>query len=142
MRTINRWAIVMGALLLAAAVGFAAFQVGTAHGVAMSGQGAHAPAGAVPYPPYYAWHGPWGFGLLFLPLLFFAFWFLIVRGLFWHRAWHGGWRRGCCGPYGPHGPYGHHGHYGPCGPHGPHDGCREGREPAGDETDTEGAEEP
>jgi len=113
MRTINRWAIVIGVLLFAAVVGFAAFQAGTAHGVEMSGT---APGGpAVPHPyPHYGWHGPWGFGLVVFPLLFFAFWFLVLRGLFWRAAWHPRWRSGWrCGCYGPHGRWGEHEAEGP-----------------------------
>lgn len=97
-----RWIAFAGALLLAAAVGFWAFQAGVAHGIEQSGKivvpPAGAPAaGAYPYPyPYYGWHRPWGFGFFFVPLFFFAFWFLIVRGLFWRRSWYGGG----CGPRG------------------------------------------
>lgn len=55
------------------------------------------PGGPYPYPyPYYGWHRPWGFGFLFIPL-FFAFWFFVVRGLFWRRGRYYG---GGCGPRG------------------------------------------
>jgi hypothetical protein len=103
----NRWLILLGALLLAAAVGFWAFQAGVAHGIEQSGKIVVAPppaAGAYPYPyPYYGWHRPWGFGFFFGPLFFIAFWLILVRGLFWRRrAWYGGY-----GGYGPGcGPYG------------------------------------
>jgi hypothetical protein len=99
-----RWIALLGALLLATAVGFWAYQAGVAHGIEQSGKivvpPAGAPAaGAYPYPyPYYGWHRPWG-GFFFVPLFFFAFWLFIVRGLFWRRAWHGGYRGGC--GYGP-----------------------------------------
>jgi hypothetical protein len=102
-----RWAALVGALLLAAAVGFWAYQAGVAHGIEQSSkiivpQAGAPPAGPYPYPypSYYGWHRPWGFGFFFVPLFFFAFWFLVVRGLFWRRrAWYGG---GGCG-YGPRG---------------------------------------
>jgi hypothetical protein len=102
----NRWWILVGALLLAAAVGFWAFQAGTAHGIEQSGKIVVAPppaAGAYPYPyPYYGWHRPWGGGFFFGPLFFIAFWLILVRGLFWRRrAWYGGYGPGCGrGPYG------------------------------------------
>ena len=67
-----------------------------AHGIEQSGKivvpssgGAGVARGPYPYPyPYYGWHRP-GFGFLFIPL-FFVFWFLVLRGLFWRRAWYGG----------------------------------------------------
>ena len=93
MSNTHRWIALVGALLLAAAVGFAAWQAGVAHGIEQSGKIVVPPSGG-PYPyPYYGWHRPWGFGFLFIPL-FIAFWFFVVRGLFWRRAWYGGG----CGP--------------------------------------------
>ncbi len=92
-----RWIVIVGALLLAVTVGFAAWQAGVAHGIEQSGKIVVPPSGG-PYPyPYYGWHRPWGFGFgfLFIPL-FFAFWFFVVRGLFWRRAGKGGG----CGPRG------------------------------------------
>jgi hypothetical protein len=104
----NRWLIfALCALLLAAGVGFWAFQAGTAHGIEQSGKIVVAPppaAGAYPYPyPYYGWHRPWGSGFFFGPIFFIAFWLILFRGLFWRRrAWYGGY-----GGYGPGcGPYG------------------------------------
>jgi hypothetical protein len=101
MNSTHRWIVLVGALLLAAAVGFWAYQAGVAHGIEQSGKIVVSPSGGpYPYPyPYYGWHRPWGFGFLFVPL-FFAFWFLVMRGLFWRRAWYGG---GC----GPRGRFGH-----------------------------------
>ena len=93
-----RWSVLVGALLLAVVVGFAAYNAGVAHGVEQSGKIVvpGPPSGPYPYPyPYYGWHRPWGFGFFFVPL-FFLFWFLVVRGLFWRRAWYGGG----CGPRG------------------------------------------
>jgi hypothetical protein len=103
MNNTSRWIAFVGALLLAVMVGFAAWQAGVAHGIEQSGKIVVPPPGApAPYPypyPYYGWHRPWGFGFgfLFIPL-FFGFWFFVVRGLFWRRAWHGG--GGCGGPRG------------------------------------------
>ena len=94
MNNTHRWIVVVGALLLAATVGLVAYQAGMAHGIEQSGKIVAPPSG--PYPYYgYGWHRPWGFGFLFVPL-FFAFWFFVVRGLFWRRAGYGGG----CGPYG------------------------------------------
>lgn len=103
-----RWIALVGALLLAAMVGFAAFQAGVERGIEQSGKIVVAPpSGAQPYPypypyPYYhGWHRPWGFGFFFFPL-FFLFWFLIVRGLFWRRRWYGpGYGAGYGGGCGP-----------------------------------------
>jgi len=101
-----RWIALAGALLLAAAVGFWAYQAGVAQGIEQSGKivvpqaGAPAAAYPYPYPYYYGWHRPWGFGFFFVPFFFFAFWLFVIRGLFWRRrAWYGGG----CGPYGPYG---------------------------------------
>jgi hypothetical protein len=97
MNSTHRWIVLAGALLLAIAVGFWAYQAGMAHGIEQSGKIVAPPSGGpYPYPyPYYGWHRPWGGGFFFVPL-FFIFWFLVVRGLFWRRAWYGGG----CGPRG------------------------------------------
>ena len=97
MNSTYRWIALAGALLLAVAVGFWAYQAGVANGIEQSGKIVIPPSGGpYPYPyPYYGWHRPWGFGFFFVPL-FFVFWFLVVRGLFWRRAWYGGG----CGPRG------------------------------------------
>ena len=103
-----RWIVLVGALLLAAMVGFAAWQAGVAHGIEQSGKiviSSPGVAGAAPAPypypyPYYGWHRPWGFGFFFMPFFFIFFWIFIVRGLFWRRAaWYGGYG-GPCGPRG------------------------------------------
>ncbi|HKH47595.1 MAG TPA: hypothetical protein VKM72_23305 [Thermoanaerobaculia bacterium] len=103
MNNTHRWIAFVGALLLALVVGLTAWQAGVAHGIEQSGKIVVAPSGPhpgpYPYPyPYYGWHRPWGFGFgfLFIPL-FFAFWFFVVRGLFWRRA---GYGYGGCGPRG------------------------------------------
>jgi hypothetical protein len=90
-----RWIAIVGSLLIAIVVGFWAYNAGVAHGVEQSGKIAVPPSGPYPYPyPHYGWHGPGGFGFFFVPLFFFAFWFLVIRGLFWRRrGWYGG-----CGP--------------------------------------------
>lgn len=96
MNNTHRWIAFVGALLLALAVGLTAWQAGVAHGIEQSGKIVVPPSGPYPVPyPYYGWHRPWGFGFLFVPL-FFAFWFFVIRGLFWRRAWYGG-------GYGPRG---------------------------------------
>jgi hypothetical protein len=93
-----RWAVLVGALLLACAVGFWSYQAGMAHGIEQSGKLVAPPPGAYPYPyPYYGWHRPWGFGFFFGPLFFLAFWLIFVRGLFWRRRYGYG---GGCGPRG------------------------------------------
>ena len=100
MSNTQRWIVIVGALLLAATVGFAAWQAGVAHGIEQSGKIVVSPSGPYPSPypyPYYGWHRPWGFGFFFGPLVFLAFWFILIRGLFWRRAWYGG---GCYGPRG------------------------------------------
>jgi len=104
MNNTHRWITFVGALLLALVVGLTAWQAGVAHGIEQSGKIVVAPSGPnpgpYPYPyPYYGWHRPWGFGFgfLFIPL-FFAFWFFVVRGLFWRRAGYG--YGGGCGPRG------------------------------------------
>lgn len=102
MNSTYRWIVLVGALLLATMVGFAAWQAGVAHGIEQSGKIVVPPSGGagapypVPYPYYYGWHRPWGFGFgfLFVPL-FIVFWLIAVRGLFWRRAWYGGYRGGC-----------------------------------------------
>lgn len=113
MSTHYRWIALVGALLLAAMVGVAAYQAGVERGIEQSGKivvapppGTGTPASPYPYPypyPYYGWHRPWGFGFFGFPL-FFLFWFLIIRGLFWRRAWYGGaWYDGYGGGCGPRG---------------------------------------
>jgi hypothetical protein len=101
-----RWAVLVGALLLASAVGFWAYQAGVAQGIEQSGKivvpapGAYPSQYPPPYPPpypYYGWHRPWGFGFFFGPLFFLAFWLIVVRGLFWRRRYGYG---GGCGPRG------------------------------------------
>jgi len=92
----NRWLILIAALVIAAMVGGIAYNIGVQQGVAHSGKVIAGPAGPYPYPyPYYGWH-PWGFGFFFFPLFFFGLWFLIIRGIFWRGGWH---RYGYgCGP--------------------------------------------
>jgi hypothetical protein len=101
------WPIMIVALLFAAGVGFWAYQAGVAQGVEQSAKIIVPPAAAsapypVPYPypyPYYGWHRPWGPGFFFGPLFFLAFWFFVVRGLFWRRRYfYGGGHGGGCDP--------------------------------------------
>jgi hypothetical protein len=78
-------------LVIAAIVGFGAYQLGVAQGIAGAG-GATAVAPAV-----YYWHPFFfgGFGFLF-PLLFFILIFFLIRAAFWGGGWgrrYGGWGR-------------------------------------------------
>jgi len=87
----NRWATALAALFAAMVIGGIGYQLGVSHGLALSAQAAGGAAGAaVPPDIYYRYYRPWGFGFgFFFPFAFFAFWFLIVRGLFWgRRPWH------------------------------------------------------
>ncbi|HEV7920935.1 MAG TPA: hypothetical protein VGR02_09125 [Thermoanaerobaculia bacterium] len=103
----NRWTVILGALLLAVVVGGIAYNAGVTQGMVQSGKivTVAPPAGAYPYAypyPYYGWHRPWGLGFFFAPLFFIFFWFIVVRGLFgryrgcnggtrfeeWHRRMH------------------------------------------------------
>jgi hypothetical protein len=102
MNSTSRWIVLVGALLLAAMVGFAAWQAGVAHGIEQSGKIVvpPSPGGPYPYPyPYYGWHRPWGFGFFFVPFFFIFFWLFVIRGLFWRRAMYGGYG-GACSPRG------------------------------------------
>jgi hypothetical protein len=96
MNNVGRWAVIVGALVLAAMVGGIAYNAGVAQGIAQSGKIVAGPAGPYPYPYPYYWYRPWGGGFFFAPLFFIAFWLLVIRGLFWR----GGWHRGGCGPGG------------------------------------------
>ena len=87
-----RWAVIVGALILAVGVGAFAYNAGLAHGIEQSGKIVAAPG--APYPYYYGgWHRPWGFGFFFGPIFFILFWVFVMRAIFGgHR-----WRRGCGG---------------------------------------------
>lgn len=77
-------AIVGVGALVAIVVGAVTYNLGVAHGLAVSGQ---VPVGVPgPYPFVYGWYHPWGFGFLF-PFLFFGLWFLAFRVLFWGGPW-------------------------------------------------------
>lgn len=78
---VQRWAVIVGALLLAAIVGVMAYNAGVMQGVEQSGKIVEG-----------HWYGHRHGGFFFIPFLAIAFWFLIVRGLFWR----GGWHRGAC----------------------------------------------
>ena len=92
------WVAALAAVVLAAFVGYFAYNAGVAHGVVTSQQisagGATAPAAVPPAAVYwygYGWHRPWGFGFFpFFFLLFFFFWVLRAA------AWGGPWRRYRC----------------------------------------------
>jgi hypothetical protein len=91
MRNSIRWSVIVGALLLAAVVGFESYQAGVEHGIEQSGK-------IVVASPYHGWHGPWHFG--FGPIILLFFGFAVLRGLFWRRrfpygvAYGGGFRGG------------------------------------------------
>ena len=76
MNTRLRWIIIVGVLLLAAGVGFIAYNAGFSNGLEQTGK--------VP-----EWHGhyhPWGFGFpFFIPLFFIGFWLLAFRGFRGHH---------------------------------------------------------
>jgi hypothetical protein len=74
------WVIAALVLLVAGVAAAISYNVGLSQGMAQ----VPVPAGSV-LPYEYGWHRPWGFGLL-IPLAFFAFWILMMRGLFW-RPW-------------------------------------------------------
>lgn len=76
-----RWTMLAGALLLAAAVGYFAYNAGVANGIEQSGKIVAAPPGAV---PYYYWHGP-HFGGFFFPFFFILFALLAFRGFRGHH---------------------------------------------------------
>jgi hypothetical protein len=81
-----RWAVVLGAVLLAALVGVVSFNAGVSHGLAVAAPAAGAAPGTVP--PPYLWHRPWRFGFGFFPFGFLLLWFLLFR-----FAFRGGYRR-------------------------------------------------
>jgi hypothetical protein len=81
MDTRVRWAVIIGALLLAAAVGYTAYNAGIERGIEQSGRLVAAPPGAV---PYYYWHGPHFGGWIFIPFLF-AFWIVAFRAFRGHH---------------------------------------------------------
>ena len=86
--------VLLGLLMLAmlAGVGVYTYNLGVAHGLAVSAP-ATVPGGAA---PVVFWPRPWGFGFgffPFFPLLFILFWIFVIRGLFWRGAW----GRGACG---------------------------------------------
>lgn len=96
------WFAVLVAALVAAAVGFAAYNAGVSQGLAESARfAAAAPAAgaapAVPYPypyPYpYAWRRPWGFGFGFFPFFFILLCFFLLRRAFWGPRWGGHYYR-------------------------------------------------
>ena len=93
---VNRWYIVIAAVLFAAIVGGLAWNAGVHYGVAQSGKIIAAPAVGQPYAyppypyPYWGWHG--GHGFFFFPLLAIIFFFVFLRALFWRGGWH---RHGC-----------------------------------------------
>jgi hypothetical protein len=84
-------------VVMLAGVAAYSYNVGVAQGIAESGRLLAAPGSAAPgsaLPLVAVWPRPWGFGFgffPFFPLFFVLFWILVLRGLFWRRAW---WGRG------------------------------------------------
>jgi hypothetical protein len=88
-------ALAIGALLIAgaAAIGIGAYNAGVAQGIAEGGRMIAAPPVGTPY--VYVGPRPWGVGFFpFFPILFFLFFFVVVRGLLWRGRWHRGWGYG------------------------------------------------
>jgi hypothetical protein len=87
-----RWAAVVAAVILAAAVGLVAFNAGVAHGLAIgAAAGAAVTPPLAPFGPWaYGWYRPWGFGF-FGPIGVLFLWFFVFRVLFWggfhRRRW-------------------------------------------------------
>jgi hypothetical protein len=84
-----RWVRVVTAVLAAVIVGVISYNAGVSHGLAISPALANTPAGP------YGWYRPWGFGFGFGPVfLLLLFWFLMLRLFFWggfhRRRWHYG----------------------------------------------------
>ena len=78
---------VLLAAVVAAAVGFSAYNAGVTRGLAESGR--FPVAYAYPYP--YMWHRPWGFGFGFFPFFFVLLCFFLLRRAFWggpRWGWH------------------------------------------------------
>jgi hypothetical protein len=76
------WVIVV---VIALAVGAMGYNIGVSHGLGMAAPAAGAPGAAMPY----LWYRPWGFGFgpLFLVLLFF----FVLRPLLWGGAYGRRW---------------------------------------------------
>jgi hypothetical protein len=86
-------ALTIGTLIIAGAavIGIGAYNAGVAQGIVESGRMIAAQPAGTPY--VYVWPRPWGFGFFpFGPILFFLFFFVVVRGLLWRGRWHGGRR--------------------------------------------------
>src|SRR5439155_1260761 len=86
-----QWLFGLLMIALLAAAGVYVYDLGVARGLAENAQVVGAPAGTVPVVAW--WPRPWGFGFgffPFFPLLFILFWFVVLRGFFWRRAWYGG----------------------------------------------------
>lgn len=104
MNTVPRLFLIAALCGLVVAVGFFAFNAGVDRGLEQQtpivhsapGGGGAAQSYAYPYPYFGRHHHHGGFGFFLFPLFFFAFWLVVVRGLF-------GWRRldgRGCGPGG------------------------------------------
>ncbi len=91
--------VLIGAIV---GLGFYAYQLGVAQGVAHTTAVTPGTAPTAPVPYYGMWYYPpfYGFGFLYCLVPFFLFFLLFaaVRGLFWHGR--PGWRRWHYGPWG------------------------------------------
>jgi hypothetical protein len=96
------WAVLAAAVLLSVAAAVVAYNAGVADGIATGAAGSTAAAAAAA--PGRVGHGyrPWGIGIMW-PLLWLAFWFVVVRGLCFRRHY---W---CGRPWGRYAGYGFEG---------------------------------
>ena len=78
------WVVGLAVLLLLGVVGVYTYNLGIAHGLAEGGRIAAAPGQGA---PIVVWPHPWHFGYFPLfPLVFFLFWFLVLRAFLWRRG--------------------------------------------------------
>jgi hypothetical protein len=95
-RTLKIIALGVVAVLVAAAIGGAAYNAGLARGVAESSRVLAAPGSGptvvVPYVHGHGWHGGFGFFPVF-PFFGLLFLFFALKFLFWRGPW-GPWSRG------------------------------------------------
>jgi hypothetical protein len=93
-RTLVALVVVLVAALAASAIGTYAYRIGMAEGLVQAGK-LDGPGAVLPYPypgPFW-YHGPFGFGGFFVPLLFILVLFAAFRRPYWARG--GGY--GPCG---------------------------------------------
>ena len=82
------------AMLVGAGIAAVAYNAGTQHAVTDGGRVFTTPANA-----QVVYVRPWGFGFgFFLPFLFIALFFAVLRGMFWRGRYHRWHHHGQCGP--------------------------------------------